>query len=168
MRSIASSVWKSRPAFSLVEVVFVVALLGILGSIAVPRYAGFVARQQSDAAARRLVSDLALAQRQARLSSSTQRVQFDVGGSRYRFTNLKDPDRPQQDYAVDLSQDPYRAVIVHADFAGAAEVAYDGYGAASSPGTVVLGVGRYRQVITVDGGATRPRMNNRVTVEAVE
>jgi len=152
----------------MVEVVFVVAILGILGALSLPRYAEFVARQQTDAAARRLVSDLALAQRHARLTSSPQRVVFSVGGSVYQLPDMKDPDRRTEDYAVDLSRDPYRAVIIAASLGADTEIIYDGFGAADSPGVIILGVGRYRQVITVDGGATRPRMSAKATIEAIE
>ena len=154
--------------FSIVEVVFVVAILGILGALSLPRYGNFVARQQTDAAARRLVSDLAFAQRHARLTSNPQRVVFSVGGGEYQMPGMKSPDRRTQDYTVDLSSDPYRAVIVAASLGGDSEIIYDGFGAADTPATVILGVGRYRQVITVDGGATRPRMSAKATVEAIE
>lgn len=160
--------WSRLSGFSIVEVVFVIAILGILGAMAIPRYGGFVARQQTAAAARRLVADLALAQRHARVTSSSQRIAFSVGSGQYQLLDMMDPDHPTRTYVVDLSQEPYRATIRTAEFGGDAEIAFDGFGAADTPGTIIVGVGRYRQVITVDGGATRPRMTNQVTVETVE
>lgn len=157
-----------RPAFSIVEVVFLVAIVAILGGIALPRYAGFIARQQTESAARRITSDLSLAQRQARITSTPQRVVFQSGDSEYQLPDLKDMDRKNSVYTVDLSGEPYNAVVIAANFGAGTEIVYDGFGSASQPGTIVVGVGRFRQVITVDGGATRPRMTGRVTAEAVE
>ena len=142
----------SRRAFSLVEAVFVVAIIGVLSSIALPHYAGFVAREQIHAAARRIESDLALAQRQARLSSASQQIVFNVVAGTYTLVDLPDPDRHGQTYQVSLTKEPYGANIVSANFGGDATLIYDGFGTPDSSGSVVIGVGKYRQTITVNAG----------------
>ena len=160
---------RTRKAFTLVEAVLVTAIIGILGAIALPRYAGFVATQQTQAAARRVMADLTLAQRQARLTSSPQVVEFDVGSGSYGLPSLADPDHKGETYSVDLSEDPYRATIVSATFGGDSTIVFDGFGVADAPGVVVVGVGRYRQTITVDGGLNRPRIDQTIVlIEAME
>ena len=157
-----------QSGFSLVEAVFVCAIVAILGAIALPRYAGFVARQQTQSAARRILSDLTYAQRQARLTSTPRSVVFDVGSGEYALPGMADPDRIGRSYSVDLSHDPYRATIISAAFGGDSTVVFDGFGTADTPGEIVVSVGRYRQTITVDGGLNRPRIAGQVLIEAIE
>lgn len=154
--------------FTLAEAVLVMTLIGIFASIALPRYAGFIAREQVQAAARRIVSDLSLAQRQARITSASQEVDFDVTADTYTLANLSDPDRRGSTYQVSLKNDPYRADIVSADFDGDATLIYDGYGAPDFNGTIVIAVGKYRQTITVDNGTGRARMADKVSIAAID
>lgn len=159
----------ARPkAFSLVEAVFVTAIIGIISAIALPRYAGFVAMQQTEAAARRVLSDIMYAQRQARLTSSPRTVVFQVGTGNYELTGMESLDRSGKQYDVNLNQDPYRADIDVASFGGDATVIFDGYGAPDTSGIVTVRVGKYRQTITVDGGLNRPRIDAMVTIEAID
>ena len=146
----------SRGAFTLVEAVFVMVILAILSAIAVPRYAGFVANQQLEGAARRLTADLSLAQRQARRSSASQTVTFDVAHSTYQLVGMKHPDHPSQPFEICLKDEPYRARIVSASFGVAARIVYDGFGTPDTGGQVVIAVGAYQKTITVDVGTGRP------------
>lgn len=154
--------------FTIVEAVLVMTIIGILASIALPRYAGFVAREQVQSAARRIVTDLSLAQRQARVTSASQTVVFDALTETYTLANLSDPDRPSRIYQVSLKDEPYRAGIVSASLGVDATLIYDGYGAPDSNGTIVIAVGKYRQTITVDNGTGRARMAGKVEVVAIQ
>ncbi len=160
----------TRPwrAFSLVEAVLVVVIVGIFSSIALPRYAGFVAREQVQAAAQRIVTDLSLAQRQARLSSASQQVVFDLVAGSYTLINLPDPDRKEETYKVTLSQEPYRVNIVSANFGGDGTLIYDGFGTPDSGGTIVIGVGKYTQTITVNVGTGQVVKPKDLQIVAVE
>lgn len=150
------------------EAVFVVTIIGILSAIALPRFAGFTATQQTEAASRRVLSDLMFAQRQARLTSSPQQVVFEAGKSTYQLPNMKDPDDKNKTYSIDLQDDPYRAVITTALFGGDGTVIFDGYGTPDTSGIVIVTVGKYRQTVRVDGGLTRPRLDGTVSAEAAE
>jgi type II secretory pathway pseudopilin PulG len=145
----------ARNAFTIVEAFFVMVVLAILSAIAVPRYAGFVANQQLEGAARRLTADLSLAQRQARRSSVSQTVTFDVANSKYQLVGMKSPDHPSQPFEICLKDEPYRAQIVSASFGGDATLVYDGFGAPDTAGTVVIAVGAYQKTINVDAGTGR-------------
>lgn len=141
-------------------------VMGILAAIALPRYSTFVARQQLQAATRRVVADLAFAQRHARLTSTWQTIQFDSVAGKYLFSSIRDPNRVNQPYEVSLGAEPYRAKLVAASFGGFDKVTFDGYGYPAIGGTIVLGVGNLRQTITVENGTGKPRMAEIILVEA--
>ena len=136
--------------FSLVELVLVASITALLAGVAVPQFGQAVARQRVAAAARRIVVDLKLAQRQAKTSSSSQTVSFDVAADSYRLVGMADMDRPGDEYAVMLLEAPYRATIASADFAGDAAIVFDGWGLPDSGGSVVIQVGSYSKTISVD------------------
>lgn len=153
-----------RPAFTVAEAAVVSAIIAILGAIVLPRYGAFIASRQTESAARRVLSDLIYAQRQARITSTTQRVVFDVVHGTYQLLDMSDPNRKNQVYTVDLTQDPYRANIYSAAFGGDSTVIFDGYGVPDTVGTLTVKVGKYRQTISVEGGLSRPRITSAVSV----
>jgi len=144
-----------RAGFSLLELVLVVAVLAIVAAIAAPRYANTLANQRLEAAARRIVADLALAQRQAKFSGTSQTVSFDASKSSYRLAGVQKLDRSAGDYTVALAGEPYQVSIVSASFGADAEIIYDGYGVPDSGGTVTIQAGGYQMVITVDADTGR-------------
>ncbi len=139
----------------MLELVIVLVIMGIISAIAVPRYAKALARHRVDAAARRIVSDLSLAQRQAKTSGTTQTVIFDAGANTYRLVGVQHLDHAGREYEVLLAQEPYRTRLVSADFGGDAEILFDGYGVPDSGGTVVLQAGNYQQTVAVEAGSGR-------------
>ncbi len=140
----------SLRGFSLVELVCVVVIIGILSVIAVPRFSNSIALQRVDAAARRVQVDLALARRQAKISTTSQTVAFDTETNSYRLVGMMDPDHPAAEYKVSLSEEPYSTTIVSADFGGDAEIIFDGWGAPDSGGSVLVQVGSHQKTINVD------------------
>ena len=96
-------------AFSLVEMCLVVATIGVIAAVAVPRYQSSISRYRADSAARRLAADLVQAQSRARMLSSGQTLS--VTGNTYQITGMTDPEHPGSTYTVDLSGDPYYATI---------------------------------------------------------
>ena len=61
-----------RSGFTLIELVMVLAIIGLITAIAAPRYAASLARYRAESAARRVAADLALARREAAASSSSR------------------------------------------------------------------------------------------------
>ena len=135
----------------------VMVILAMLGMIAIPRYAAFTATEQLEGAARRLTADLSLAQRQARRSSASQTVSFNVAQSRYQLIGMKHPDHPNLPFDICVGDEPYRARIVSASFGGDATLVYDGFGKPDSGGQIVIAVGAYQKTIQVDSGTGKPK-----------
>ncbi len=147
----------AQRAFTIVEAVMVMVILGMIGMMAMPRYSAFAATQQLEGAARRITADLSLAQKQARRTSTGQPVTFNLAQSRYQLVGLKHPDHPKIPFDIGLGDEPYRARIVSVSFGGDAQLVYDGFGKPDSAGQVVIAVGAYQKTIEVDLGTGRAR-----------
>ena len=142
--------WGMGRGFSLIELVVVLIILGIWASIAVPRVANSLARYRMEAAATRIVRDLALARARAKSASVSQAVVFDLAAGSYQLVGIEDIDRSGEVYEVLLADYPYRATIVAAEFDGDTGIVFDGYGVPDSGGTVIIQGGGYQRVITLD------------------
>ncbi len=149
---------RSRRAFSLVELVVVVAILAILASVAVPRFANSLLRRRVEAAARRVVTDLELVRRRARISSTTLAIEFELEAAAYRVAGLTDPDHPQQDYRVSLADPPYEVELRRIDLDGEATLQFDGYGQPDRSGSIVVGAGDYEIEVNVDADTGEARI----------
>ena len=137
-------------AFTLVELIIVLTVVGVLAGIAVPRYGNFLTNHRIDAAATRIAVDLALAQRQARMTGTSQNVKFNTSRNNYRLANFADPDHAGVAYEIDLWDEPYQAAIISADFDGDAILVFDAYGAPDSGGTILIQTGNRQITISVD------------------
>lgn len=133
----------------------VIVILGMVAAMAMPRYAGFMATRQLEAAARRIAADLALAREQARLTSAAKTVTFDALANCYTLTGVSDPDRAGASYEVCMGEEPYRATLVTPDFGGDAEIIFDGYGVPDSGGSVVIRVGSLQETVSLEAGTGR-------------
>jgi len=158
-----------RRAFTYLELILVIAILGIVAGIAVPRFGNFIAHRHIDAAATRIATDLAFAKQRAKFSGTQQKVRFLIPQNRYEFPEMDDPDHPGREYAVPLSEEPYNATIISADFGGDVEVVFDGYGVPvlDSDGTIVIAVGNYRKTLTLDAQTGRVTVSD-LSVEITE
>ena len=149
---------RPRPGFSLVEVVTVAAIIAVLAGIAIPRVSSMLARQRIDAAARRIVVDLALAQRQAKTSSTNQTVRFFVAQGAYELAGMPHPDHPGMEYKVHLTDEPYGATVVSADFDGDGDIEFDIHGVPDSGGSVDIQVGNHVRTISVNPNTGKARV----------
>ena len=140
-------------AFTLVELLFVLIIMAMLAGVATPRYFRTITNQRIAAVQRKIQTDLAYAQRRARLRSTQQKVKFDVSKNTYTLATVPDLDRPGQEFEVRLNEDPYNATIVSADFGGSTDLIYDAYGVPTSSGTIVIRVDDQELTITVDNGS---------------
>ena len=139
--------------FTLVELIVVLGIMAIVSMVALPRYAGAMARYRADAAARRIAADLTLAQAEARQASQSRRFRVSVGSNRYYLLDSKALDDPSKTYTVILGEAPYHAVITSASFNGSQTVTFNGFGKPDAGGTMVISVGSLQRTISVDGGS---------------
>lgn len=146
----------AQGGFTIVETFMVMVILAMLGMIALPRYSSFATTQKLEGAVRRVSADLLLAQRQARRSSASQTVTFNVVQNRYQLVGMNHPDHPSQPFDVYLGDEPYRARIVSASFGSDTQIIYDGFGKPDSGGQVVVAVGAYQKTVQVDVGTGKP------------
>lgn len=134
-------------AFSLVEMVMVVALMGVLAAVAAPRYTTFLREQRLDSAERRIRADLALAQRRARYLGAAQTMSFVPATHRYSIVGMADPDRVGTTYGVKLTDEPYGVRLLSANIGGDGDLVFDGYGAPDTVGSIVIQLGSQTRTI---------------------
>lgn len=147
------------PAFSLVEVVLVLAIIATLAGLSIPRFANSLNHFGANGAADRIVSDLAWAQHRAAGRSAAQTVTFDPVNHAYTLNGVTDIDDKVSEYTVDLTEEPYQARIISADFGGDAVVIFDGYGTPDTGGAIVIQVGDYQKTVTLDADTGRAVRN---------
>jgi prepilin-type N-terminal cleavage/methylation domain-containing protein len=140
---------RSRSAFTLVELAIVVMIMSVLVAVAVPTFFDSLLFHRVESAARRVKSDLELARKMARLTSSTRSVSFT--GSVYTLAAIKALDHPNDVYSVDLAAAPFELDTVNVDFNGSTSVSFDGYGTPSDGGSIVLKSKELQCTVTLDG-----------------
>jgi prepilin-type N-terminal cleavage/methylation domain-containing protein len=138
-------------AFSLFELVLVLAIISIMAGIAAPRYARSLARYRADMAARRIAADITLAQARARNTSGSQTITFDTAAMQYSIIGMANPDNRNQSYVVNLGDEPYLASLGTVNFNGSSTLTFNGYGDPASSGSITVSTGDTTKTITVSG-----------------
>ncbi|MEM7624239.1 MAG: type II secretion system protein [Planctomycetota bacterium] len=141
---------KRAGGFTLVELTLTLIIIGAVAAIGVPRYANALTRYKADAAARRVVADIARAQTHARANSTTATLRFRVGLDLVTISELPHLDLPSQAYTTQLAEEPYDSNLTAADFGGDTYLVFDGYGQPDSGGTLTIRCGSNLRTITVD------------------
>lgn len=163
VRSLVTFKHCRRQAFSLAELSMVIAIIGVLAAVAVPRFAGAIARQRGEQASRRIALDLAYARQRAIQTSVPQSVVFDVATDSYTLPGVPHLDDSTKDYKVVLSDEPYSVHLVKVDFGGTATVTFDIHGTADSTGTVAVEVGsgtnEYKKIVVDPAQADVTRLD---------
>lgn len=152
-----------RPAFTLIEILIVVALLGIAGAMVIPAM-GSTGSLRIQAAIRTIVADITVAQSEAVAFQERRALVFNVDTSSYRViavpgntldpdnNTLYDPSRHGGLYVVNFAdEDRYGdARITAAEFDGQPAIIFDGMGGPiADPGANTPSAGGS---ITVTGG----------------
>ena len=127
-----------------------IAIIAIVAAIATPRYANALTRYRAEAAARRVVADLALARQTAKSTSSSRTVEFDAADDSYVIPNVRELDTAGTTYRVQLKDPPYQAQIVSVDLGGDSEIVFDGFGIPDSGGFVIVQAGDVQYTVVLD------------------
>ena len=96
-----------QPDFSgyfLQEVVVTIFILGIVAMVAVPKYSASLNRYRSQVACQRLVQDIELGRRHARLNAQNVTLCVSYNSNFYRIDPLDSPLRPSNTYQVVLGE----------------------------------------------------------------
>ncbi len=112
-----------RRAFSLLEVVVVIAVLAIAAAVSMPARSAAGADYRARLASQRIAADMRLLQRDTWYNASQARIVFDVAGDSYSLENLGNKGSTR---SVSLAVDPYRADLQSVSFGGAIELTYRG------------------------------------------
>lgn len=142
---------RSARAFTLVELLCALTVVVVLAAIAMPRYTASLAHFRLDSAAKRIQADMTWARESAKSASAPRSITFDPGNNRYTLDGVTDPDNPLAPYLVRLGAAPYHVELVSADFGGELRLSYNGFGVPGSGGSVVVRVGRFVRIVTLDG-----------------
>ena len=148
--------YRNRRAFSLVELVIVLAICALTAGIAMPRLGRAANRYRADFAARRIVADLDRARGNARLTGQTQTATFNVAQNNYTVTGSASGQANA--FSVNLTDNPLNATLVSVNLGGgAAAVSFDAYGQArpAVDGTIVIRCGTDSRTVTLGGGSSK-------------
>jgi len=147
-------------AFSLIELVLVMFIIGICTTLAAPRVGGTLARHRAYAAANRVAVDMALARQTARATSASVTIRFDHVSGDYTLDPVPDPNAPDRNYVVHLSQEPYNISELTADFGGNSQLTFNGWGTPNSGGTVRMSAGTSLRFVSVDPATGETTIHN--------
>jgi Tfp pilus assembly protein FimT len=125
----------------------VLAIIGTISAVAVPRMMEAESRWRIEGAAQRVAADLAEARALAIASSSNVQTTFDRTGY-----VVRDADGAVV-REIRLSGRPYDVEIPSVSFGGASTVRFNGHGAGSASGTVTLTTGGLRCRVAVEASS---------------
>ena len=77
-----------KPSYTLIELLFVVVVLGVLSAIAIPRFSGeLITKMRVKTAARKLISDLRLTRRLSVTDNENYRLSINSSSNQYAIYN---------------------------------------------------------------------------------
>ena len=136
----------ARRAFSMVELVIVLTIVGVTSAIALPRYLSSTMRVKVDGAARKVVADIERLRDRARQQGREQRVYF--GDAGYVLVTTDDSGAAVKEQ-VDLTLEPYR-VGIKAQVMTDQGLTFDSLGRAGTPLVIYLTNGDHTRGVSFD------------------
>lgn len=144
--------WPRRRGFTLVELVIVVAIVGVLAALAMPRFNSASNRYRAKLCADRVMRDIAHARSRAVALGAQQTMTFTTVSVSYTIAGMMSPDNSSKPFTVVLSAEPYRCTKITVDFGGTGTLTFNGYGVPTVGGTVKVQAGGFECTVTVAAG----------------
>jgi len=134
---------KYEGGFTLIELIVVVAILGVLVYLAAANFGTSQTNVQLDAAAQQIATDIRYAQQIARTAGQSTRVYFDISNNRYYLkwadgTYLKNP-AGSADFIVELGAGNFSEVVLTGSSLNYARLDFTSSGAPLSGGSGFAG-----------------------------
>lgn len=136
-------------AFTLVELVIVLAIFAITAAIAVPRYQHAASRYRALTAARRLAADIDNLRQTAITKSLTHLLRAPAAGTRYQTVDKSSGWAGGSVTTINLGIEPYLAAFTTVDLGADGELVFDGFGNPDGPATFTLTSGNAAARVTV-------------------
>ncbi|MBI1189525.1 MAG: prepilin-type N-terminal cleavage/methylation domain-containing protein [Tepidisphaera sp.] len=136
--------WAARAssrAFSMLELVLVLVVVGVVAAMAVPRYGAARSQYRVQAAAQRAASDYLGLRQRAMAASGNGRLLASDNASKYTIeVTSRDASgsTTTTTQTVDLSPEPYRAAIFDVSYSKGSDFGFDAYGNTLGAGTLTL------------------------------
>lgn len=144
----------NRHGFTLLELLVVIAVLGVATAIVAPRYGRSIARTRAEAAMERVFADIRRTQALARATSTTMIIQLDTANAAYTLPMGRTLDNAAEPERVELDESPYFVSDITSSLADDDQIVIDPYGRIVSTGSLRIRVGdSIRWVGIVDGRA---------------
>ncbi len=143
-----------RAGLTFIDVIITVMIMGILATVAAPKFLDSLTRYKVEAAARQVAADLKHARHHAKTIGATQSVVFTPAADTYDLPGMNDINRAGQPFSVDLAKTGYAAQLVSVSFGPLGTdttVVFDMYGRPDYGGSVVVQTGSEQRTIDVDG-----------------
>ena len=168
MKQPRSGPWRinrERRAYTLVELLIVVVIMGITAAVGIPSFSDSLSKMNVDEAGERIRADLELARRHAINTSASQTVEFDSDG--YALLGMDDPDHPGQPYYVNLTGDQYGVTLDSVDCGGDTKIVFDGFGLPDSDLEIVIRVGDHEMTVSGDADFTQVQVDDNDEVSSL-
>lgn len=130
-----------RRAFSLAELVVVIAIIGIVSATAIPRFSSSLAKKRLTAAVQRLQRDFRTTRDRAIQLSAPQLIRFDEAACTYRLTPGSRATPGADVRTVCLSDEPYKISQLKVTVTPNSTLAFDGFGVPDQGGVVTMVLG---------------------------
>ena len=150
---------RTRRGFSLIEVVLLIAILGVVAAIAMPRLAASQQRYRVALAADATQRFLEHAAAAARARSGGVIVRVSAANDALAAPDLPHPDRPSAPFRLDLADAPWRTNLSAGSLPIDTDITFDRDGRPDAGGTLAIDSGGHSitlELVQASGRVVRP------------